>query len=265
MRIKDVEREEFMTTIGHDDIFDPQFLEIMKDVILRFPDASLYQTGARFINAKGKRIRACVPVPERETASQFLRARLAYQRDMFGTGYVMRSTDYDRVGGIPAFEKLCFADDALWLQLSKQSWKAADPRQAVGVRIHPASESASSPSIWPVALKSLEQFTNFLEQFIETDKHSRLVYEQYGPGFLSRYYRNILIYALVEACQQKKRIDEGTLQCIYSSFEQRVPARSEQLAKETKIRVLRFLNQTRLRPLVNWSWGVYYLARTTSL
>jgi hypothetical protein len=39
----------------------------------------------------------------------------------------MRSADYDRVGGIPPFEKLFFADDALWLSLLSGSCKMADP------------------------------------------------------------------------------------------------------------------------------------------
>lgn len=109
-RIKDVPKQEFMTTIGHDDLFDPHFLEVTKAVIERHPDASLYQTGSRFINAQGKTIRRCRLVPERETAAQYLAARLTYQRDMFGTGYVIRSEDYDRLGGIPAFEKLLLAN-----------------------------------------------------------------------------------------------------------------------------------------------------------
>ena len=46
-----------------------------------------------------------------------MQARFSGKRDVFGTGYVMRSQAYDAIGGIPKFNKLSFADDALWLML----------------------------------------------------------------------------------------------------------------------------------------------------
>src|SRR5438105_14232461 len=98
-----------MTLIGHDDKLDPGFLEAINSLIDRKPDAKLYQAGTRLIDSKGEKIRGCKPVPERETPAQYLEGRLTYQRDITGTGVVMRSADYDRVGGIPHFERLFFA------------------------------------------------------------------------------------------------------------------------------------------------------------
>jgi len=264
-RIKDVPRQEFMTTLGHDDLFDPHFLEITKALIERHPAASLYQTGSRLINAQGKTIRRCRSVPERETAAQYLAARLTYQRDALGTGFVMRSEDYDRLGGIPAFEKLLFADDALWLLLAKMSWKAADPREALAVRIHTQSESASLPAAWPSILLGLDQFADFLERFIKDDEASQEVFRSFGPSFLLRYHRNVYIYALLEACQKGERIDSAILQQIESSLAKRAPRSVSHLSRSFKVKALEVLNASFLRPQVDRLWKLYYLLRTKSL
>ena len=41
-RIKDIEKQDYMTLIGHDDILDSGFLATIKTLIARHPDAALY-------------------------------------------------------------------------------------------------------------------------------------------------------------------------------------------------------------------------------
>lgn len=258
-RIKDVPKQEFMTMIGHDDLFDPPFLEIIAGLIGAHPDAALYQTGSRLIDSAGRTIRPTKPVPARESAADYLAARFTWQRDVFGTGYVMRSADYDRLGGIPPFEKLLFADDTLWLRLAKQSWKASDPRDAFAVRIHPQSESASVPRLWSSFVKGLDQLAGFLEGFIREDEACREVYRRLGPGFFLRYHRNIYIYALVDASQRGCRIEAATVERIAKSLAKTAPAMAGQLSGSAKVRALEVLNGSFLRPLVGRLWTLYQL------
>ena len=262
-RIKDVPKQEFMTFLGHDDVFDPHFLEVIQALIERHPDASLYETGSRLINAQGKTIRRCRPVSGRETAAQYLETRLTYRRDALGTGFVMRSKDYDRLGGIPAFEKLLFADDALWLLLAKMSWKAADPRESFAVRIH--SQSISALPAWPSTMVGLNQFADFLEHFIKDDEASYEVYHNFGPPFLLRYHRNVYFYARMEACQKRERIDTAILQQIESSLAKRAPRIVSHLSGSFKVKTLEVLNKSFLRPQVDHLWKFYYLLKTKSL
>ena len=175
-RAGNVEKQEYMTLIGHDDTLDPDFLMTIKALIDRYPDGALYQTGSRLINAAGKTVRSCKPVPERESAAQYLESRFTFQRDVFGTGIVMRSADFDRLGGIPRFERLFFADDALWLSLLGNSFKANDPAECFAVRIHPGSESASLPSVWSSILTGLGQFSDFLATFVQSNPEARAVH-----------------------------------------------------------------------------------------
>lgn len=263
-RVKGLAKQEFMTLIGHDDTLDASFLATTKALIDRHPDASLYQTGSRLINSEGKTIRACRTAPQRETAAEYLSARLTFQRDIFGTGYVMRSADYDRLGGIPSFEKLFFADDALWLSLLRGSYKATDPGEHFAVRIHPKSESASLPSAWSSILLGLSQFTDFLRRYVKDDEASRSVVDQLEPQFLLAYHRNIYIYAMVEACQSRTKIDPVVFNRINSSLKTRTGMDASHLRRSAKVALIEFLNASPLRAQVPRLWSAYYRLKTKS-
>ena len=256
-RIKGVDKQEFMTLIGHDDILDTGFLAATKALIDSHPDAALYCTGSRLINSEGKTIRNCRPAPDRETAAQYLTARFTFQRDIFGTGYVMRSADYDRVGGIPGFEKLFFADDALWLSLLLGSYKASDPAEHFAVRIHPKSESASLPTAWSAILRGLSQFTEFLHRYIEMDDASRSVTVALESEFLLAYHRNAYIYALVEASQAARKIDPAVLSYISASLATSAPSVAGRLRRSTKVAIVESLNASPLRWLIPHLWAAY--------
>ena len=261
-RIRASEKEEFMTTIGHDDLLDPGFLAAIKALIERHPDAALYTTGSRLINDEGKTIRSTHPVPPRETPAEYLTARFTFRRDNFGTGFVMRSADYDRVGGIPKFERLFFADDALWLALMKDSYKACDPAELFSIRIHPKSESASLPSAWGSILRSLQQFTQYLRGYVQHDEAARRVAADLEPGFLLTYHRNAYIFALVEASQAGRRIPAATRERIVSSLEDAAPSVAGRLRRSPKVALVEALNASPLRAQVPHLWSAYYRLRT---
>lgn len=256
-RIKSIEKQEFMTLIGHDDILEPGFLAAIKALIETHPQAALYCTGSRLINSEGRTIRSCRPVPVRETAAEYLTARFTFKRDIFGTGYVMRSADYDREGGIPSFERLFFADDALWLSLLVGSYKAADSAEHFAVRIHPRSESASLPSAWASILLGLNQFTEFLERFNDRDPASREVTAALGPAFLLAYHRNVYVYALIEACQAGRHVAPATVERIESSLAASAPALARDLRRSAKVAILERLNASPLRAMVPRLWDAY--------
>lgn len=256
-RIKHVAKQEFMTAIGHDDMFDPDFLETVSALIQRHPESALYQTGARLINSEGRTIRSCMAVPEVETAAQYLTARFTFQRDMFGTGFVMRSVDYDRVGGIPAFEKLFFADDALWLSLIGAATKACDPGEHFSVRVHAKSESASLPSVWSSLLTGLGQFSGFLDGFAQGHADARAVCLALCPDFMLTYHRNALIFALIEASQAGRRIAPETIGRIEASLAKTAPSRAGRLLRSPKAGAVAALNASPLRSAVPLLWNLY--------
>ena len=124
-RITSVKKNEFITLIGHDDILNPDFLETIDQLIQSNPKASLYHTHFNYIDAKGKIMRPCKPMKKSLTGHEFLKLFLSNSIDSMGTGYVMRSSDYDAVKGIPLkYPSLLFADFELWLSLIFKSYEA---------------------------------------------------------------------------------------------------------------------------------------------
>ena len=85
-RALSIPKAEFMTIVGQDDRLDPNYLATMNTLTRSYPDAGLYHAHFRFIDAKGQVIRPCRPLPERETAAEYLRALFTGQRDTYGTG-----------------------------------------------------------------------------------------------------------------------------------------------------------------------------------
>ncbi len=140
-RILQIPKNEFLTTIGHDDLLHPEFLTVISRLIAEHPDANLYATHFRLIDTHGNLLRHCRPMPGRETAAEFLAARLWLLRDSFGTGHVLRSAAYDASGGIPAFPKLLYADDALFMTAIGASYRATALDEAFSYRLHQTSTS----------------------------------------------------------------------------------------------------------------------------
>lgn len=253
-----VEKQEYMTLIGHDDKLDPGFLEAIKRLVDRYPDAKLYQAGSRFIDSDGKIIRTCRPAPEREMPAQYLEGRFTYQRDISGTGIVMRSADYDRLGGIPHFERLFFADDALWLSLMQGGYKAFDPADLVAVRMHANKASTTKPSAWPSLLLGLNQFSDFLQGYLGRDSEARAAAAKHAPGFMLRYHRNLYILALVEACQSGSKIDPAVIEQIATSLAKCAPVAAGSLRSSLKVAAIEALNATALRRTVPPLWRAYH-------
>ncbi|MFC7702461.1 glycosyltransferase family 2 protein [Bradyrhizobium sp. GCM10028915] len=257
-RVVGIERQEYMTLIGHDDLLDPGFLETIQRTIERYPDAKLYQTGSRLIDTSGNTIRSCRPTPERETPAQYLQGRFTYKRDITGTGVVMRSVDYDRVGGIPAFERLFFADDALWLSLMQGGYKAFDPNELFSIRMHPKKESTTKPSSWPALLLGLNQFAEFLKAYAAGDSQASVAVANEGTSFMLRYHQNLYILALVEASQSGQRIEPATTSRISESLRNCAPAAADLLRNSFSLRAVEALNAGPLRRTVPLLWGAYH-------
>lgn len=203
-RILEIPKREFMTIIGHDDFLDDNYLHTMHELIVSEPNASLYQTHFRLIDADGTSIRSCYPMSNRESASEFLAARMQGKRDSFGTGYMFRTADYDAIGGIPLFPKLIFSDDALWLILMNLGDKVTSEAECFSYRLHSGSTSGGvSPN---TLYEATLEYTNFLTNLSRNQSEIRCTLEKYAVNHflhLSNYYVSILTKQLDETDQRK--------------------------------------------------------------
>ena len=173
-RIIAVPKNEYITLIGHDDILMPDYLKIINDLINEFPDATLYQTHFAYINSKGKIIRRCKPMKEIENGPVFIESILQNKIDIVGTGFMMRSKDYDEAGGIPAsYPNLLFADFELWLNLAGKNYKATAPIEGFYFRLHQSTTSVSSDIKYQMAF---EKFIYFLEKLkLKSDAYQKVI------------------------------------------------------------------------------------------
>lgn len=193
-RILTVHKNEFMSIIGHDDLLDPNFLEETNRTIRKEPNANLYLTHYRIIDSKCKLIRHCTPMPKRESAAEFVAARMAEIRDSFGTGYVMRSKIFDEVGGIPPYPNLMYADDALWVKIISNSFRATSLNICFSYRSHEGSISGN-PDHDKIFI-ALKKYLGFLQNEAKKDKDLAIVMSHYGPAYISKrckYYYYYLI------------------------------------------------------------------------
>jgi GT2 family glycosyltransferase len=179
--------EEFLTIIGHDDLLDPCYLSQMSALIDAHPDAGLYQCHFRLIDKYGRRLRSCLPMPANETAEGFLAARLQLRRDSYGTGYMFRTSDYVRVGGIPLYKKLMFADDALWLELMRGSYKATLAREMFSYRLHPGGTSHSPD--WRSTFEALACYLDFLKSYGQSDRGLQSAMQQGLADYMTFWFR----------------------------------------------------------------------------
>lgn len=202
-RISAIQKNEFMTMIGHDDLLEPDFLDEINNLIQSEPGANLYLTHFKLIDSEGKLIRYCRPIPKHETTARFLASRMTEIRDSFGTGYVMRSELYDRLGGIPPYRNLMFADDALWLQAMRGSFNATSPNVCFSYRLHAGSASGKPSS--EALVEGQIQYFSLLDKLADEDEDLSNIMNIYAPQFVSRLYNDLLMMTpLMQQVDQTK-------------------------------------------------------------
>lgn len=187
-RIVSLPKNEFITLIGHDDILDSNYLEVMDKLIEKHPNASLYQAHFRYIDSKGATIRPCKPMDEIQTASEFLSFFLASTIDTMGTGFMMRSNDYDEIGGIPPrYPNLLFADFELFINLSLKGYKATASEETFAFRLHQSMTTTSSDIKFQ---KAYAEFINYLFSLKENPVFDESI-KRYAPGFIKFYCKGL--------------------------------------------------------------------------
>ena len=254
-RILYCDKEEFMTMFASDDILHKDFLFEINSLINKDPQATLYQTGGEFINSKGKKIRDCYPVKDIEKIKDYLSDRYDFKKDVSGTGYVMRSNDYNSIGGIPIVEKLSFSDDMLWIKLMEKSHKRFLDKNLYKIRIHQKSESSTPPRNWRPFLNALINFNDFLKIY-ENDKNNYLDnIKTKKEDFLSKYIQNIYILAILHYAP--KKISEVNKLEIENAFNRLVNNRARSVYDSNKIKLVNLIMKTPMRYMIIYMWNIF--------
>lgn len=205
-RITRIKKNEFMTIIGHDDLLLPDYLCIMDGLIEKHPVASLYQSHFNYINAAGTEIRKCQPMQESITASEFLAGEINESMDSMGTGYMMRSSDYEAMGGIPPrYPNLIFADYELWMRLIMKSYLATSAEQGFCYRVH---DSASRITNGEHYAEAFGHYINFLVGCRNGDPKIADAIGQLGKKFLMNFCES-LSHRILKTEKKNRAITAG--------------------------------------------------------
>lgn len=202
-RIKDLPRNEYMTIIGHDDIFCSGYLQEMDRLIAAHPNASLYQTHFDFIDSKGRVLRSCQPMAERQEGHEFLASQLTLSLDSMGTGYMMRSRDFDFLGGMPTtYPNLIFADYQLWMQLTLLSYKATSAFKGFQYRLHDSTSKTTNGYDYQLAF---EKYVLFIASLTKQNKDVASVVKLYGRDYLM-FFCESLSHRLLKTPRRLRKI-----------------------------------------------------------
>lgn len=251
-----VPKNEFVTFMGHDDMLDPNYLETMRALIAANPGAGLYHAHFRFIDDAGQTMRSCRPMPAHETAAQFCKAFLQFERDANGTGYVVRSSEFDRVGGFPPFHNMLYADHALWLKLVGDSFVVTAPEECFSYRLHAASTSASAQ--WRDHLKAIEEFIPFMKQAGPWGTEVTKVLDGYAPGYFLTLCKNWYSNALVVATKHNRRVEPGVVAEFVAALRPIAPNEAAQFRNLKSVRVYELINSN---PITRRAYNLYILLR----
>jgi len=216
-RIKDIKKNEFITLIGHDDLLSPTYLSTIDTLIKKYPTASLYQTHFTYINSTGEKVKDCLPMAEVQDAAAFLNCQFLRTLDSTGTGYAMRSFDYDRLGGIPNYPNLIFADYELWVRLTGLSFKATSNTVAFQYRLHNSVSKLTNAIQYQAAFL---QYCKFLLEYKSGKEDVNNVIQKNGYRMLDFICASLSHRLLqIPKTERNKSVNDFVKECIEVSKE----------------------------------------------
>jgi hypothetical protein len=160
----------------------------MDNLIRSNPGAGLYQTHFSFIDGEGKEIRKCKGMPHAMTSPEFVTSLLLNNIDIMGTGFMMRASDYDRIGGLPDYPNLLFADFEMVVRLVLDKYFAIASEECFSFRIHQSTTTTSADIKMQLGFERLIYFLNGLKN---SDPSLEKVITENGNSFINAYCKGL--------------------------------------------------------------------------
>src|SRR6185503_19658503 len=130
-------------------------------------------------------------------------SHMTHSMDSMGSGYMMRSKDYDRLGGIPVhYPNLLYADYELWTRLSLISYKATSQKSGFLYRVH---QSVSRTTNVIQYQEAFLKYIDFIAELMKSNAEVRGVVEKYGNTLLV-YYCQSLSHRLLKTPKGQRSI-----------------------------------------------------------
>ena len=180
---------EYMTILGYDDILQPHFLATINQLINEHPEASLYHTHFEYIDSMGKVISKCKPLPQKLNSFDYLSLSLKDQISIMATGYVFKTADYIKIGGIDThYPNLIYADLQLWIDLIALNYLATSPDTCFNFRLHASTTKTSKDKL---LLDALMVFVSYLTKLTNKSANYKQVIHENAGLFLAQTTKSI--------------------------------------------------------------------------
>ena len=180
---------EYMTILGYDDILQPHFLATINQLINEHPEASLYHTHFEYIDSMGKVISKCKPLPQKLNSFDYLSMSLKDQISIMATGYVFKTVDYVKIGGIDThYPNLIYADLQLWIDLIALNYLATSPDTCFNFRLHASTTKTSKDKL---LLDALMVFVSYLTKLTNKSANYKQVIHENAGLFLAQTTKSI--------------------------------------------------------------------------
>jgi glycosyltransferase involved in cell wall biosynthesis len=239
-RILPLKKAKYFTILGYDDILYPNYIEVMEQLIQKYPDASLFQTHFDFINEEDKVFATAPIMNEKLNGAQFLQALLRCEYYIMATGYMMRSSDYDRVGGIPVkYPNLLYADFELWLRLTFLGYQVVSPVKCFGFRIHQSTTKTSSES---TMLKAFRHLIDYFTELLAKPECKGVIHQH--AGYFLQYNCNAMAYRLIKkSTRERKGLRVADLLNAFQQFALQLGLSQLNLTKNKTIRIASLIDR----------------------
>ncbi|MFT4091999.1 MAG: glycosyltransferase family 2 protein [Niabella sp.] len=251
-RILQLNKAEFITLIGHDDVLDKRYLQEINSLIAEYPGAGLYQTHFKYINANGQEVRKCKPMFRYYTPEKAIAYFLEDKIDLMGTGFMMRAKVYDEAGGIPPYPNLLFADMQLMIDMAKNGGMAVSLRELFSYRIHPAATTSVSSDA-----KFLNAFGRLVDYLADLEnKEPRLAgaIQNSSPVLLNKYCQGITHKILKTNKKDRQTPSVREAIDIFSGYSQRLCNNKYAPLSNKAVRLGKTIDAN---PLLHWIFIIF--------
>lgn len=161
-RILNIQKKEFTVITCADDLYQNNYLNLIIDLIKKYPKASVYRTQMDVIDEKNKTIFRPYIKRKIVTEEQYLEGRLKHTYFETLAGYCCKTKNYNDIKGIKCIHKLMHTDDILIMDLSRKSYLAISDEYGAFYRSH--SKSTSRLCNQQTALEGYNYFFKYIHQ-----------------------------------------------------------------------------------------------------
>jgi glycosyltransferase involved in cell wall biosynthesis len=188
---------ELFVLFSDDDIAEPDYLEELYNLSLKYPDVNLFRSRVKIIDSNDSVIMVTSSSPEYESAADFIWHRFKNYRMHFAPDFMCRTECLREIGGFIYFLNAWGSDDATWFTLANRggiaatrnilfSWRLSDYNVSAKASLEQKLQAIQDFGIWSWDFINNKLFVADEEKVILSEiiaLHPRRIQTQFAATF----------------------------------------------------------------------------------